>query len=92
MVDDLVVQESYANWKLHETTNGCCNPFIMQNSVWKDTKSYDSPDEAMFSPLNLDSYGLPYVLSSFRKSRNATDPRDRVYDMLDLARSHIRTL
>jgi hypothetical protein len=44
----------------------------------------------MFSPENLDSIQLPYILSSFRKRRNATDPRDRAYGMLSLARSEYK--
>ncbi|KAJ4380716.1 hypothetical protein N0V86_004077 [Didymella sp. IMI 355093] len=83
----MVAQKSYANWKLHETKVGCCYPFVTKNPGWKDTRAYNSPDEAMFSPEDLDSIQLPYILSSFRKSRNATDPRDRVYGMLGLARS-----
>lgn len=87
LVDNLVVQTSYAHWKLHETKLGCCYSYMVKNPAWKDTNAYNSPDEAIFSPATLSSITLPYILSSFRKSRDATDPRDRVYGMLGLARS-----
>lgn len=86
LVDNLVVQKSYANWKLHETKAGCCYAYMMRHPEWQETKAYNSPDDAIFTPECLDNIPLPYILSSFRKSRKATDPRDRIYGMLGLAR------
>jgi hypothetical protein len=86
----MFVQKSYSNWQLHENKNGCCYAFITKNPGWKGIRyleAYDVPDEAMLSPETLNSIQLPYILSSFRRSRNATDPRDRVYGMLGLART-----
>ena len=36
----------------------------------------------MFSSETLHNVKLPYILSSFRKCRDATDLRDRIYGML----------
>lgn len=41
----------------------------------------------MLSPENLDHFQLPYILSRFRRCRDDTDPRDRIYGMLGLARA-----
>lgn len=90
LIDNIFVQKSYANWQLHENRRGYCYAFVTKNPGWKGIQyleAYDSPDEAMLSPKSLDSIQLPYILSSFRRCRNAKDPRNRIYGMLRLTRS-----
>ncbi|KAF9696142.1 hypothetical protein EKO04_005792 [Ascochyta lentis] len=85
LLEGRIVQKVVKHWKNHVYLQSCC--LTVLRHLEGQFMSY------YFSKLNYivkvvqNTHSLPFIISLFRNNCNATDPRDKVYGLLGLARS-----
>ncbi|KAH6615333.1 heterokaryon incompatibility protein-domain-containing protein [Boeremia exigua] len=81
-IDNRAVRRAILHYSIHVANASCCKEFL--NSP--ESRRVLSFIQPLVRTDGADkTRSLVYILSHFRNTRNATDPRDKIYGMLGLA-------